>query len=394
MALGKITKTTVERLQPGEWLWDADHREVVKGFGARRQTDGIFYYLRFRLAGRQHIKSIGRHGSPYTPDTARSKAKEKLGKAAGGADPFAEEAKARVAETFGNEVKRYLERKKVAMKPRAFQEVERHLLNHAKLFHRLRLGEIDRRTVAVRLAEIEQASGPVARNRVRSSLSAFFAWAITEGFIELNPVAGTAKAEESGTRERVLTQAELAEVWAALEDDQFGDIVRLLILTGQRREEIGSLRWSEVDFERGLIVLPPARTKNKRLHEVPLSPLARAIIRQQPRRRDLVFGIGKGGFSGWSDCKAGLDQRVLAARREADHKAKPMPDWHLHDLRRTAATVMADKLGVLPHIIEAILNHVSGHRAGVAGIYNRAKYEEEMRDALERWAVHVAAIVG
>ena len=81
---------------------------------------------------------------------------------------------------------------------------------------------------------------------------------------------------------------------------------------------------------------------------------------------------------------------MLAARREADHKAKPMPDWHLHDLRRTAATVMADKLGVLPHIIEAILNHVSGHRAGVAGIYN----EEEMRDALERWAVHVAAIVG
>ena len=392
MALGKITKTTVERLQPGEWLWDADHREVVKGFGARRQTDGIFYYLRFRLAGRQHIKSIGRHGSPYTPDTARTKAKEKLGKAAGGADPFAEEAKARVAETFGNEVKRYLERKKVAMKPRAFQEVDRHLSNHAKPLHRSRLGEIDRRTVAVRLAEIEQASGPVARNRVRSSLSAFFAWAITEGFIELNPVAGTAKAEESGTRERVLTQAELAEVWAALEDDQFGDIVRLLILTGQRREEIGSLRWNEVDFERGLIVLAPARTKNKRLHELPLSPLARAIIKRQPRRRDLVFGMGKGGFSGWSDSKARLDQRMHVVRREADHKAKPMPDWHLHDLRRTAATVMADKLGVLPHIIEAILNHVSGHRAGVAGIYNRARYEGEMREALKRWAEHVEEI--
>ena len=393
MALGKITKTTVERLQPGEWLWDADHREVVKGFGARRQTDGIFYYLRFRLAGRQRIKSIGRHGSPYTPDTARTKAKEKLGKAAGGADPFAEEAKARVAETFGNEVKRYLERKKAAMKPRAFQEVERHLSNHAKPLHRLRLGEIDRRTVAVRLAEIEQASGPVARNRVRSSLSAFFVWAITEGFIELNPVAGTAKAEESGTRERVLTQGELAEVWAALEDDQFGDIVRLLILTGQRREEIGSLRWSEVDFERGLIALPPARTKNKRLHEVPLSPLARAIIKQQSRRRDLVFGIGKGGFSGWSDSKARLDQRMLAVRREVDHKAKPIPDWTLHDLRRTGATVMADKLGVLPHIIEAILNHVSGHRAGVAGVYNRARYEGEMREALGQWADHVAAIV-
>jgi integrase len=394
MALGKITKTTVEQLQPGEWLWDADHREVVKGFGARRQTDGIFYYLRFRLAGRQHIKSLGRHGSPYTPDTARTKAKEKLGKAAAGADPFAEEAKVRAAETFGNEVKRYLERKKAAMKPRAYREVERHLMNHAKPLHRARLGEIDRRAVAVRLSEIETSSGPVARNRVRSSLSAFFAWTITEGFIELNPVAGTAKAEESGTRERVLSQTELAEVWAVLEDDQFGDIVRLLVLTAQRREEIGSLRWSEVDFERGLIMLPPARTKNKRLHEIPLLPPARAILERQSRRRDIIFGRGKGGFSGWSDCKARLDQRLIDTRREADPKAKPIPDWTLHDLRRTGATMMADKLGVLPHIIEAILNHVSGHRAGVAGIYNRAKYEAEMRQALERWAEHVAALVG
>lgn len=401
MALGKITKTAVEQLQPGEWLWDADHREVVKGFGARRQTDGIFYYLRFRLAGRQHIKSIGRHGSPFTPDTARTKAKTKLGIAAAGADPFAEETKARAAETFGNEVKRYLERKKSAMKPRAYQEVERHLMTHAKSLHKARLGEIDRRAIAVRLAEIEEASGPVARNRVRSSLSAFFAWAITEGFIELNPVAGTAKAEESGTRERVLTEAELAEVWAALEEDQFGDIVRLLILTAQRREEIGSLRWSEVDFERGLIALPPARTKNKRLHELPLSSEAKTILKRQPHRkntdksaRNFIFGYGAGGFSGWSDCKAALDKQILTTRRETNHKAKAMPDWHLHDLRRTAATVMADRLGVLPHIIEAILNHVSGHRAGIAGIYNRARYEKEMREALNHWADHVGTAVG
>ena len=386
--LGKITKTAVERLQPdGGWLWDIE----VKGFGARRQVDGVFYYLRYRLGGAQRVKSIGRHGSPWTPDTARSKAKEKLGKVAAGADPFVEEAKVRAAETFGGELIRYLSRKRAAMKPRAFAEVERHLMNHAKPLHRMRLGEIDRRTVALRLAEIEEASGPVARNRVRSSLSALFAWAITEGFIETNPVTGTAKAEEGGGRERVLSPTELAEIWAAFEDDQFGDIVKLLILTGQRREEIGGLRWSEVDFKRGLIVLPPARTKNKRLHEIPLSALARAILKRQTRHRDFVFGIGKGGFSGWSDCKARLDQRVLAERQDAKPKAKPLLEWRLHDLRRTAATQMAE-LGVLPHIVEAILNHVSGHRAGVAGIYNRAKYEVEMREALERWADHVRAI--
>ena len=91
--------------------------------------------------------------------------------------------------------------------------------------------------------------------------------------------------------------------------------------------------------------------------------------------------------------KARLDQRMLAVRTRGRDKAKPIPDWTLHDLRRTGATVMADKLGVLPHIIEAILNHVSGHRAGVAGVYNRARYEGEMREALGQWAVHVAAIV-
>src|SRR5262249_34361895 len=152
---------------------------------------------------------------------------------------------------------------------------------------------------------------------------------------------------------------------------QFADIVRLLLLTGQRREEVGSLRWSEI--ERGLIVLPPERTKNSRQHEVPLSRQVKAIIERQPKRkgRDFIFGIGELGFSGWSDCKARLDQALLAARRKANRKAKA--NWRLHDLRRTCATGMAE-LGVQPHIIEAVLNHQSGHKAGIAGIYNRAKY--------------------
>ena len=390
MALGKITKTAVEGLEPGgKWLWDTE----VKGFGARRQVDGVFYYLRYRQAGRQCVKSLGRHGSPLTPEMARSKAKQKLGKAASGIDPFAEEAIARAAETFGNEVKRYLSHKQPTMKPRAYREVVRHLMVHAKPFHRLRLSEIIRRTIAVRLTEIGEASGPVAKNRVRASLSAFFAWAITEGFIEVNPVVGTAKADEGHARERVLSPAELAEVWRALPADHFGDIVRLLILTGQRREEIGALRWTEVDLGRCLIVLPPERTKNNRTHQLPLSPQAKSILKRQLHRngRDFVFGHGKGGFSGWSDCKARLDEAVLDKRRERDRKTKPMPDWRLHDLRRTAATMMAE-LGVLPHIIEAVLNHVSGLKGGVAGVYNRALYESEMRESLTKWGNYVAEI--
>jgi len=282
----------------------------------------------------------------------------------------------------------YLQRKRAKMKPRSFEEVERHLTNHAAPLHRLRLTDIDRRTVASLLGEIETTSGPIARNRVRSSLSAFFVWGVTEGLLDANPVQGTAKLDEGGSRERVLAQAELIAIWRALPKDQFGDIVRLLLLTGQRREEIGGLRWSEIEFDRGLIVFPPARTKDQREHSLPLSRQAAAILRAQPHRkdRDLIFGYGKGGFSGWSDCKANLDGALQPQR-----KRKAMPEWRLHDLRRTCATGMAG-LGVQPHIIEAVLNRVSGHKAGVAGVYNRARYAGDMRDALQRWADYLEQI--
>jgi len=387
MAVSKITIRTVEGLKPGSRVYDT----VVQGFGVRRQKDGAYYYLRFRRNGVQYMRSIGRHGSPWTPDTARGEAQKLLGIAVGGNDPF---TKPLATESFGHEVTRYLERKRTMMKPRAFEEVERHLTNHAAPLHKLRLAEIDRRIIAQRLGEIETANGPVARNRVRSSLSAFFSWALTEGLLEVNPVQGTAKLDEGGSRERTLTQAELAELWSVLRNEpnaQFADIVRLLILTGQRREEIGGLRWSEI--ERELIVLTPERTKNSRQHEVPLSRQAKAIIERQPKRkgRDFIFGIGEMGFSGWSDCKARLDEALLAARRKHNRKAKAMSDWRIHDLRRTCATGMAE-LGVQPHIIEAVLNHVSGHKAGVAGIYNRARYEGEMRSALQAWADHLDQI--
>jgi integrase len=387
MAVSKITIRTVEGLRPSSRVYDT----VVQGFGVRRQKDGAYYYLRFRRNGVQSMKSIGRHGSPWTPDTARSEAKRLLGAVVGGDDPF---TKPLASESFGHELARYLERKRAMMKPRAFEEMARHLTNHAAPLHKLRLSEIDRRIIAQRLGEIETSSGPVARNRVRSSLSAFFSWAVTEGLLEANPVQGTAKLDEGGSRERTLTPAELKELWSVLRNEpnaQFADIVRLLMLTGQRREEVGSLRWSEI--EQGLIVFPPERTKNRRQHEVPLSRQALAIIERQPKRkgRDFIFGIGELGFSGWSDCKARLDEALLAARRKSNRKAKAMPDWRLHDLRRTCATGMAE-LGVQPHIIEAVLNHVSGHKAGVAGIYNRARYEGEMRDALQRWADHINQI--
>jgi integrase len=307
------------------------------------------------------MHSIGRYGAPWTVETARAKALELLGTLASGADPFAQSLS---GETFGAEVERYLERKRNSLKPRSFIEVQRYLQKCAAPLHRLKLEEIDRRTVAVLLGQVETSSGAVARNRLRSSLSAFYAWAIQEGLTEVNPVQGTGKADEGNSRDRVLTLDELRKLWHGLGDGHFADIVRLLLLTGQRRTEIGRLTWSEVDLDRKLITLAPERVKNSKQHEVPLSTQVLAILQRQDRQTEFVFSK----FMNWFAGKAKLDQRVLIA------------PWTLHDLRRTCATQLGE-LGVQPHYIEAILNHYSrstalnlpGHRSGVAGTYNRAK---------------------
>jgi integrase len=363
MAVGKVTLSTVAKLKG--YLWDT----YVTGFGARRQTNGVFYYVRYRHNGQQTVKSIGRHG-PLTPDTARARAKQLLGTVAGGTDPFAQ---ALAGEGFAIAVERYLERKRPALKPISFRETARYLHNHSAPLHRLRLDQIDRRKVAALLGEIETTRGPVSRNRLRSVLSALFSWCVQEGLLDTNPVQGTGKANVNGSRERVLTQDELRKLWRGLGDDPFSDVVRLLLLTGQRRNEIGKLTWGEVDLARKQIILAPARTKNSRQHELPLSAQALAILARQPRRNSSEFVFGKRGFTNWDGAKQELDQRIGIA------------PWRLHDLRRSCATHLGE-LGVLPHVIEQALNHVSGAKAGVAGIYNKSKMIDAVRDALQRWA--------
>ncbi|MGY2903385.1 integrase [Bradyrhizobium sp. URHC0002] len=256
--------------------------------------------------------------------------------------------------------------------------------------HSVSVFHIRRRHVAARLTEIATDRGPVAAARARAALSAMFNWAIREGLdIPANPVVGTNRQAEPKSRDRVLTDVELAEIWSACRDDDYGRMTKLLLLTAQRRDEVGSMRWLEIDPENKSWIIPGTRTKNHRDHILPLADAALALIEASPHHRDFVFGDGprrrgdkQRGFSGWSKSKAALDERILEARQKVTEDAKPLPDWRLHDLRRTAATVMADRLGVLPHIVEAILNHVSGHRAGVAGVYNRARYEAEKREAL------------
>jgi integrase len=380
MATGTISIRTVEALAPGEVLWDT----AVRGFGVRRQSDGASYVVKYRAAGRQRFVTIGPHGSPWTPDRARREAKRLLGLVADGKDPADERAQAalQAADTLRKIADQYLRHAKHTQRPRSYYETERYLRDSWKPLHPISVFDIRRRHVASRLTEIASRHGDVAAIRARAALSAMFNWAIREGLeLAANPVLGTNRPAEPRSRDRVLSDAELRAIWLALPDDDYGRCVRLLILTGQRRGEVGAMRWSELRAPEGLWTIPAARTKNHREHVVPLVPAALALIEAQPRRNDRDFLFGKRGYTAWPQSKAALDGRIA------------LPPWRLHDVRRTAATVMADRLGVLPHIIEAILNHASGHRAGVAGVYNRARYAEEMRAALGRWADHVARIV-
>jgi hypothetical protein len=268
MAVGKVTISSVAKLNG--WLWDTN----VTGFGARRQTNGVFYYVRYRHNGTQTVKSIGRHGA-LTPDTARNEARRLLGIVASGFDPH---AKLLAGEGFAAAIDRYLERRRPSFKPSSFTQIERYLRDHAAPLHRLRLDQIDRRKVAALLGEIETSSGPVARNRVRSSLSAFFNWCVSEGLLEAIPVTGTAKANENGSRERVLTQEELRKLWRNLGDDRFADIVRLLLLTGQRRNEIGKLQSPCLGVQSKPISFSLVRRSCESLVPLALGRLVRSVV--------------------------------------------------------------------------------------------------------------------
>jgi integrase len=441
LTMSEVRKFELSRDQIEAIVFDDD----VPGFGLRvREGGSRTFVFQYKLGNKQRRITLGAVKA-LDIGKARDTAKDLYAKVRLGGDPAGEKehAKLKAGETFEAVLESYLEHKRGELRELSYAGVERHLRSHAKPLHRMQFEKITRRDVASCIAAIKPhkrfgTSGTVTRNRVRASLSGFFAWAIGEGLIESNPVVGTNRAEEKA-RERVLEPAEIRVIWNALEDDHYGAIMKLLALLGQREAEIAGLRLSEIwevemvtlqeidgvrlydvkevrvippselaDFGwtevkdgkhrpklRGpAIVLPPDRTKNKRRHLVPLPDPAREIIAAwatKPRRADkepadLIFGYGKGPFSGWSNSTGALDERI------AEKAKRRLPHWTPHDLRRAFSTY-AHELGVEPHIVEAVINHISGHRGGVAGTYNRARYEPAKRAALVRWANHLTALV-
>jgi integrase len=315
---------------------------------------------------------------------ARAAAQILAAKVTLGSDPALEKEAAHDAagDTFKRCLDRYLARPPGKRRERTLQEIRRHLERNLAPLHRLHIRTIDRRRVADELVRLTAENGAVQSNRTRSSLSAFLNWCIGEGYLDVNVAAQTNKHEEIA-RSRVLSDAELRTIWRALpEQGDYRDLIRLLILTGQRLREIANLSWSsEVDLDKAIITLPPDRTKNHRPHVVPLSAPALEILKARARgERELVFGTGVRGFSNFSKSKRLLDKR-----------AKLKTPWVVHDIRRSVATGLA-KL-VQPHIVECVLGHTGGFRAGVASTYNLHAYEDEKRHALDLWGKHISGLV-
>jgi integrase len=255
---------------------------------------------------------------------------------------------------------------------------ERYFNRHWAALHNIPLADITRADIAQSMTVIAKDNGPVAANRARSALSKLYAWGIGEGMCDSNPVIGTNKRNENGPRERSLSDAEVAQVWLAAPDNDYGRILKLILLTACRRAEIGDLKWSEIDIEARTITLPGERTKNGQQHVVPLADTAIAILDGAERRgREYVFGHTRaGGFCAWSKYKRDFDVSLKEP-------------WTVHDLRRTVRTGLG-MIGIQLHIAEAVINHLPPK---LIRTYDRNKYESEKRAALAQWETHLKTVI-
>jgi len=393
----RLTKQNVNQLTiPDGKAEHIEFDEALPGFGVRLRKGGkTKWIVQYRIGKKQRRITLGSIKA-IDPEQARAQAKTLIAKVQLGGDPQIEKraVRAKARETLLVVIKAYLSSYgTINLKPNTLNEVSRSLMAHWRPLHEVQVHTLTRGMIASQLTQIAIQNGPIASNRSRAYLSAMLNWAVTQGFIETNPAHGTGKIVKEIARDRVLSDYELALVLKHAGSGDYGAIIRLLILTGQRREEVAAMEWGEIDFSRAIWSIPGSRTKNKLPQDVPLSADAIAILQSVIKReqRQWVFGSGDGPFSGWSKSKAALDTRINNDLRKGLSQTKEIQSWRVHDLRRTVTTRMGD-LGVLPHVVEATLNHISGHKAGVAGVYNRSVYAKEKLSALELWGAHVRSL--
>ena len=395
----KITKRTIDGLRAEAqataktiYLWDTE----ATGFGALATKNGsCSYFIEYRLGGRGSPSkrvTLGKHGV-FTPDEARKLARERLGDVARGTDVAQvkkDERQKLSGVTFADLAEIYLS---IHAKPTRYWREKRARLksDDVKAIQNRPMAIITRAEIAAVMGAVQARSLAAAR-LLFADIRPIFSWALNGGAIETNPMAGMDGPKPSPARERVLSDDEVKAFWRATErlGGVFAPLFKLLLLTAQRREEVAGLSWQEIDFDKAVWIIPGERCKNGKPHHLDLSPQALTILKALHDERDaeraLVFSTtGETSVSGFSKAKERLDRLMTA------ELGKPLQPWRTHDLRRTAASGMAG-LGFQPHVIERVLNHVSGAQGGLVSVYQLYEYREDRKRAMIAWDEHLAVI--
>jgi len=408
MPTAKITKRMVDSLQATDkiiLLWD----DEVSGFGIKVTVGGTRTYLfQYRMGGREAATkrwTIGRHGA-WTPDAARSEARRLSQLVRSGIDPANAERERRrlsVDLALPAYVQRFIDGYLKPEWPRSWQL-------GARLLEREVLPALRGKSLpAVTRADITEvldrlSDRPAARRNLFATLRRMFKWAVNRGDLASSPMSDMESPPTLESRDRVLSDEEVKSIWNAANKMgyPFGPMFRLLITTGQRRDEVAGLRWEELDRGSLTWTLPAHRTKTGVATEVSLNNLAIAEldslagvsavdIQKWPRGGLVITSTGETPVSGFSKAKRRIDMLLATAAANAGSKDHEIPHWRVHDLRRTVATGL-QRLGVRFEVTEAVLNHSGRAKSGVAGVYQRYDWKREKRAALEAWGAHLSNV--
>ena len=387
MSKKPLTDTSLRQLAPKAAQYEISDF-TVPGLAVRVSPGGTkSFILYYRVGLRLRKLTLGRYPILSLKE-ARLKAKTALQEVNEGKDPQALKIEQRqsyqdslFSAVCTNFIEKYAKRKN-----RSWKETERLLRkDFVSRWANLRVQDITRKHVHQVLDELLTANGPSAANHAFAAIRKFFNWCVERGEVDNSPCVGLKAPAKFNSRDRVLTDDEVARIWGSLDQMgyPFGPFVKLLFLTGQRREEVASLRWQYLDLDARLWTQPAASNKSNRIHFVPLSDAAIKILQEIPKlHEELVFparGSATNSISGFSKWKSALDQLSGTS------------NWTLHDIRRTMATGLASvKISHL--VVELLLNHNAASLSGVAAVYNRHDYLDEKREAVERWAAHLAKI--
>jgi integrase len=403
----KLTAAAVEKIKPPPSGQIEYFDRLLPSFGLRVSYKGSkSWFVMTRVEGKLIRMTLGK--SPAIPlAMARDEARRLMNMAASGQDPRLEksEAKRKREEqhrsTFGVCAEEFLERYVATrLRPSTMREYKRILTGpDTRHWQGRPISSITKREVLDVIEKMEGRGSPGAAARALAYLGKFFNWCAERDIIQIVPTDRIRASHPTTKRDRVLSDEELTYVIRVIDEEQsvFGPLFMILLMTGQRRGEVAGMRWNEIkDFNMGeaLWEIPGERTKNKQAHIVPLPPAVCEVLNTLPRTGDLVFTTtGETPVSGFGKAKARLDARIAELREEDGLEG--VPSWTLHDLRRTMVTMMNEKLGIAPHVVEAVVNHVSGlAKAGVAGVYNRALYLDDRKHALTEWSRHLSVNTG